>query len=274
MQSIFLQRRLIMKQLLSAFLTITTCITLISCGPSQREMATAKINSAKTMLMHGDTLAAINALDSVSLLYPKATIQSGIATNMSNEIVLILRDNKIQTLSQTDSLIAEMEKNFIKEKTEADRYVQYIPRRQTFSRSWNRSFLQVNLDERGELFLTSHYMGADWLNHTSIKVYDKGLNSSTEAVPLDDSDNRHSDFMSYKWEKVSYRKGKSDSVISFIDENRDLKLKCVFNGNKNYYILLESYDIQAITDALALSKAIKKRKVLQEEIKQLANHKN
>jgi hypothetical protein len=45
--------------------------------------------------------------------------------------------------------------------------------------------------------------GKDWLNHTSIRVYDQGLQVRSGVVPLDDPNNRQSDFLDYKWEKVS-----------------------------------------------------------------------
>ncbi|MCF8359571.1 MAG: hypothetical protein K9H26_12485 [Prolixibacteraceae bacterium] len=244
-------------------------LMLAACKPSQRQRAVAVINRAKVEIVNGDTLNAIMKLDSVESEFPKATIQIGVARNMKDELYRQLIDTRKNELLAVEKQIEQLEKDFRKEKTEFDMYTQYIHKRQTFNRSWDRSFLQVHLDERGELYLTSHYMGDKRLKHTAIRVYDDTLSQKSGTVPLDDPNNRRSDFLDYKWEKVSYTNGRSDSVIQFITDNADRDLKCVFMGSEYYYILLEDYDIAAVTEALALSEAIKRRKALNKEIAEL-----
>lgn len=230
-----------------------------SCGPSQRELAVWKTNQARELIAQGDSISALNVLDSIAILYPKAEVQIAVARNMSNDLLNNLINARTLQLELMDTTIANLEKLFVKEKTVFDRYTQYVPHRQTFARSWKRSYLLVNLDERGELFLTSNYMGKEWLNHTAIRVYDGDLQAKSGDVPLDDPMNNQSDFMELKWEKVAYTKGRADSVIQFIAQHPDRKLKCVFLGNRQYYILLEEFDVKAVIDALALSNAIKGR---------------
>lgn len=240
---------------------------LVACGPSQRELAVLHINKAKQIIALGDTLGAVESLDSIKILYPKAEMQIGVARNINNELYSQLA-NKLKLESiRNDSLIVSLEKKFVKEKTEFDKYMQYIPKRQTLKRSWDRSFLQVHLDERGEIYLSSNYMGKEWLKHTGIRVYDGKLQAKSEKIELEDPLNHQSDFLDYKWEKISYMNGKADSVINFIAANPDLDLKCVFLGKRYYYILLENYDIQSIVDALALSKAIVRKKQISMDIK-------
>lgn len=253
-----------MKNLLA--ITFVTAIMLCSCGPSQRELAVWKTNQAREYAQKGDTILALNTLDSIKRLYPKAEMQISIAKNYSDELLRSLIDTRISQLEQCDTIISDLEKSFVKEKTAFDRYTQYIHNRQTFSRSWKRSYLQINLDERGELFLTSNYMGEEWLNHTSIMVYDGDLKMKSGKVELDNPMNNHSDFLKNKWEKVSYTQGKSDSVIHFIAEHPDHKLKCVFQGDRYYYILLEEYDVKAVIEALNLSNAIKSKTKASEEL--------
>jgi hypothetical protein len=249
---------------------IAALLVMAACGPSQRELAVKKINVARTLIIEGDTLGAIVHLDSVKRLYPKAEVQLGVAKNMKTDVYQHMIDKRRIQLINNDSLIAASETKFNKEKTEYDRYVQYNHKRQTFNRTWDRSFLQVHLDERGELYLSSNYMGKEWLNHTGIRVYDGPLQSKSERIPVEDMLNHQSDFMDFKWERVSYMQGKADSVIHFIAENKDLKLKCVFLGSRYYYILLENSDIQAVIDALQLSEAIKRKKSLEEEVADLS----
>ena len=244
------------------------CSPFYSCGPSQREKAVGKINEAKAQIISGDTLKAIETLGTVHTMFPKAKVQIEVSANMVDDLYRQMIDNRKEKLKTVDTQIDSLSAFFTKEKTEFDRYVQYIPKRLSFNHSWNKSFLQVNLDERGEIYLTSHYMGKDWLRHTAIRIYDGDLQVKTPTVPLDDPNNRESDFLDYKWEKVSYTDGKSDSTIRFIAENSDRKLKCVFLGKRYYYILLEYYNSKAIKDAYYLSRAIKSKSKLETEIKE------
>lgn len=237
-----------------------------SCGPSQRELAVHQINLAKNVMANGDTLAALEIIDSVKILYHDAKVQIGVAQNIRKVTLQQMIDKRKLQLIKLDSIIVDLEKNFLKEKTEFDKYWQYNHKQQTLNRSWDRSFLQVNLDERGMMYLSSNYMGKEWLSHTGIRVYDGKMQAKSERVPVGDALNHQSDFMDYKWERVSYMNGKADSIIHFIAQNSSLHLKCVFLGSRYYYILLEKFDVDAIVDALKLSDAIKKRDNIEAEI--------
>jgi hypothetical protein len=251
------------------FWAISILFLIGSCGPSQREKAVEKTNEAKAFITNGDTLQAIEILVSIPRQFPKAKVQIGVSKNLADELYRQLIDNRMAQISSIENTISTLEKNFTKEKTEFDTYVQYIPVNQYFKRSWNKSFLQVNLDERGEIFLTSHYMGKEWLRHTAIRVYDEDIQVKTPEVALDDPNNRKSDFLEYKWEKVSFTEGKSDSIIRFITKNYHRKLKCVYLGSSHYYIILEDYNISAIKEGWELSEAIKRKKQLNSEISEL-----
>jgi hypothetical protein len=72
--------------------------------------------------------------------------------------------------------------------------------------------------------------------------------------------------MDSNWERVLYKNGASDSVIQFIATHVDASLKCVFLGTRQYYIVLEEFDKQAIKNAYELSNAIKLKSKLNSEI--------
>jgi hypothetical protein len=244
-------------------------IILAGCGPSDEEKARAKMNVVRSLLQENDTVAALVHLDSIPLLFPKAVYSSNAAKNLKEEIQFDLLHRKEAELDSLEVFISELEKPFKKEKTQYDRYTQYIHKRQDFERSWNRSYIKIYLDERGEIYLSSNYHGEEWLNHTGIRVYDQGDDAKTEKIPLDDPDNHRSDFMESKWEKVTYRNGKDNGVIEFIANNTDRRLKAVFLGDRYYYIILETYDKEAVKAAFELSKAIKKKNQLVTEIENL-----
>jgi hypothetical protein len=183
-----------------------------------------------------------------------------------NSEILFRKQDQFDKLTERQT---ELEQNFAKEKTEYDRFTQYIPKRQNFERRWNTSYIQVHLNEKGDLYLSSNYYGAEWLNHVAMRVYEGVFQAKTDTVALDDPNNHHSEFMNTHWEKVSYKNGKDNGVIQFIADNTDRNLKAVFLGKRMYYIVLEQYDKQAVRDALALSTALKSKIQLEKEIKAL-----
>ncbi len=250
----------------TAIIAIFTVLLLVSCGPSDEDKARVKLNYAKTLVENHDTTAALLQLDSISILYPKAAFTANAAKNLTNEINFDLLQNYGTELDTLEKQITELEKPFVKEKTDIDRYTQYIHKRQTFERGWDRSYIQVHLDETGDLYISSNYYGKNWLDHVALRVYDGKDDAKTDTIPLGSTYNHHSDFMDLKWEKVTYRDGKDNGVIDFIAHNADRRLKAVFLGKEYYYIILEDYDKIAIKDAFALSKALKKRTFLKNKI--------
>lgn len=251
------------------YIIVFLAVIVVACGPSDEEKARVKVNYAKILLEKQDTTQALLQLDSVSKLYPKAVYSISAAKNLINEINFALLESKESELDSAKVRIVELEKSFVKEKTEFDRYTQYIHKRQTLKRSITRSFLQIHLDERGVLYLSSNYHGENSINHIGLRVYDKEISAKTDTIPLNDVNNHQSDFMEYKWEKVSYRNGKDNGVMQFIADNTERNLKAVFLGKGQFYIILEDYDKIAVKEALALSKAILKKKELEKEIKEL-----
>ena len=251
------------------FFSILLAIIFLACGPSEEDKAKVKLDYAKKLLLQSDTLKAMQELDSIPRLYPEAIYANNAAKNLLKEVRFEVMQRKESELDSLKVTISQLEKSFVKEKTEFDRYAQYIHKRQTFKRAWDRSYIQVHLNARGELYLSSNYHGENWLDHTGLRVYDSGDDAKTEKIPIGTVDNHRSDFMEAKWEKVSYRNGKDNGVIEFIAQHVDRNLKAVFLGKEYYYIILETYDKEAVRDALALSKALKKKRKLENEIKGL-----
>lgn len=251
------------------FIAVCLAIIFVSCGPSDEEKARARINFAKVLFEKQDTTQALLQLDSIAKLYPKAQYSINAAKNMTTEINFELLRRKEVELDSALAQITRLESSFEKEKTEFDRYTQYIHKKQTLQRSLTRSFIQIHLDERGEIFLSSNYYGKSSINHVGLRVYDGELSAKTDSIPLGDPMNHQSDFMEFKWEKVSYRNGKDNGVIQFIADNFERNLKAVFLGKGQQFIILESYDKAAVKDALALSNALKRRPALADEVQVL-----
>jgi hypothetical protein len=251
------------------FFVILLSSLLFSCGKSEKELAAEKLQLAQSLYESGDTTDALMQLDTIQQFY-KGAIQTVVDASQFEK--KIYADLLYRAQDEMDSLNVKLEKlegRFVTEKTEFDRYTQYIHKRQQFKGRWDKSFIQIHLDERGDLYISSNYYGDKWLNHVALRVYDNDLQAKTDTVPLENVLNHHSDFLDTKWEKVSYRNGADNGVIEFIAQHADRNLKAVFLGTRYYYIILETYDKQAIKDALALSKALKSKAKLEQKIQSL-----
>lgn len=253
-------------KLIRSFLIILILIQLISCGKSEKQLAIGKLQLAESFYEKGDTMQALAYADSIRILYRGAVQEIHAADQFMRKIygdLLYRKQDELDTLNKT---IASLEKNFTTEKTEFDRYIRYVHKKQDPERRWNKSFIQVHVDGKGELSISSNYYGDTWLDHTGIRVYDRDLQAKTDTIGLNTVLNHHSDFMNTKWEKVTYMNGADNGVIEFIARHADRKLKAVFLGKRYYYIILEDYDKQAIADGLFLSRALKRKAVLEKEI--------
>lgn len=242
---------------------------LFSCGKSNKKLADEKFNLAVDACVQGDSITSLLHLDSIRALYPEAFETIDKAKEMSKKINSEFLFRKQDQLDKLNERLTELEKMFVTEKTEYDQFTQYVHKLQKSDRRWNQSFIQLHLDERGELYISSNYYGKQWLNHVGIRVYDGVFQARTDSVSLEDPNSHRSDFMDTHWEKVSYTAGKDNGVIQFIADNSDRNLKAVFLGQRMYFIILEQYDKQAVKDALALSNALKIRTQLEKEIKDL-----
>ncbi len=244
-------------------------LIFVSCGPSQEDQARVKLNRARVYLQNQDTTNALLELDSIPVLYPKAPYATDAAKNLKHDIQWDILRRYESELDSVKTVIEDLEKNFVREETEYDRYAQYIHKRQQFDRRWDKSYLRILLDEQGAIWFSSNYYGDQFINHTGVRVYDGPDQAKTETVEADDINNHRSDFMDGKWEKVTYRDGKENNVIEFIARNTERRLKAVFLGDRYYYIILEAYDKRAFKEALMLSEALKKQHRLQDAISRL-----
>lgn len=244
-------------------------LALLSCGKSYKQRASDQLKIAIAHSEKGDSLLALQQLDSIALLFPEAfevIEQSKALKNRINSEILFRKQDQLGTVNE---IIGQLLPLFVQEKTEFDRFVRYVPKSQTSGRRLNTSFIEVHLNEQGDLFISSNYFGSEWLNHTALRVYDGVYQAKTDTVSLTSSANYHGDFMNNHWERVSYKDGKDNGVIQFVSENTDRNLKAAFIGKRMYYIVLEQQDKLAIRDALSLSTALKSRIRLEKEIRTL-----
>jgi hypothetical protein len=250
------------------FCSFPIVLWLAACKPTDEEKAAIRLNNARFLLEKGDTASALLQLDSISL-YPEAKYSANAAKNMAAEINFSLLRKKEAEFDSIVAKIAQLETSFDKEKTEFDRFVQYLHKKQNQQNAVGRSFIKVHLDEHGTLYLSSNYFGKSLLNHYALRVYDGDISAKTDSVPLGSQENHQSDFLDYKWEKVLYLNGRDNGVIEFIANNAERELKAEFIGRQRQYFVLSVWDKQAVREALSLSTVLKQKTQLQKEIQRL-----
>jgi hypothetical protein len=112
----------------------------------------------------------------------------------------------------------------------------------------------------------SHYYGKSWIDHVSLRVYDQDNFVLSDTIPLNDPWNRKVEDMGDKWETIEFHEGTDAGIISFIADNYLKSIKVRFNGSTFQYIVLESYDKEAIRKGWELAQLLKERDGLMQTI--------
>ena len=244
-------------------------LIFFGCTPSQQQLAVDKISVAEGCLTKGDTAIALLNLDSIPRIYPEAVLEIKRAGKISNQIYTLkingLFDKKEKMIRIIDSLIKE----FSPDKGEFEKYTNYIHNSQGIDKAWSRSYVQVIVNQMGDLSLMSNYYGSSWINHTSMLIQVDGITTNTDSVALDNINNHHNEFNGANWEKVTYRSPQAEKVIETIATNTDKKLKVFFKGKSSFPVWVEETDKKAIKSAWELSKALKVKVAAEKAISEL-----
>lgn len=251
-----------MRSIKSIVLLILSAIVISACGPSNEELASALLVEAEAAMTSSNFNEAKLKVDSINLLYPKQI--EVIASGQSMMQRIELHEQKV-SLAFYDTLLVSRQadfdrlvKSFVYKEGKFEGYAgTYIHKRQQVKNSHDRSYIRAYLDEKGEYYISSRFHGKGHIHHNSIKVYDAGLFAETQKIPESSFDNRSFDDGEDFWETVNYRNGTDNGAVSFIVNNYEKTLKVEYKGKKHHYIVMESFDKEAVRDAYNLSLVIK-----------------
>lgn len=244
------------------YILILSAVLITACGPSKQELANALLVEAQSAMELANFNEAKLKVDSINLLYPEQIEAIAAGQGMMQRIEL---DEQLQSLAYYDTLLltrqADFDRlvsSFVYKEGKFEGYAgTYIHKRQQVKNSHARSYVRAYLDEKGDFYISSRYHGKGHIYHNSIKVYDAGLFAETEKIAESSFDNRSFDDGEDYWETVNYRNGADNGAVGFIVNNYDKTLKVEFKGKKRHYIVMESFDKEAIRDAYNLSLIIK-----------------
>ena len=133
--------------------------------------------------------------------------------------------------------------NFVFEKDTAYQDIgNYLYPTQVVEKNVGRSFLRGQVNELGEMSLTSIYCAGGQLNHTSVKVSVGDLFAETPMT----KDSYQTTDLGRVIEKADYKLGEDGGVVGFIVANQDKNIQLQFIGDKTYRTAMQKSDRKAI----------------------------
>lgn len=253
-----------MKKLIILF---CGALALAACGNGLEKKANEKLTVAKTAYERGDYEEAKLQIDSIKILYPKA-----FEARKAGQALMLDVETKAQqkTLAYLDSAFqAKTEEfnaikgKFILEKdTKYQQVGNYLWPTQTIEKNIYRSFLRFQVDEQGNMSMTSIYCGAGNIHHVSVKVI--APDGSFAETPAS-KDSYETTDMNEKIEKADYKLGEDGNVIGFINLNKNKTLRVEYLGDRTYKTTMSPTDRQAAAEVYKLAQILSAMRQIKKE---------
>ena len=239
-------------------LSVLLALTVLSgCGDCGEKEAQKRLQKAEIALQQDNFSDAKLQIDSIKVLYPKAfeARKQGIRLMQQVDLkeqqkTLVYLDSMMQVKQlQFDSIKG----NFVLEKDTAYQEVgNWFYPTQIVEKNIGRSFLRAQVNELGEMSLTSIYCAGGKLNHTSVKV---SVGETFAETPMA-KDSYVTTDLGRTIEKADYKVGEDGGVAGFIVANQDKNIQLQFVGDKTYRTTLQKNDRKAIVELMVLSRIL------------------
>jgi len=239
-------------------LSVLLALTVLSgCGDGGEKEAQKRLQKAEIALQQDNFSEAKLQIDSIKVLYPKAfeARKQGIRIIQQVDLkeqqkTLVYLDSMMQVKQlQLDSIKG----NFVLEKDTAYQEVgNWFYPTQIVEKNIGRSFLRAQVNELGEMSLTSIYCAGGKLNHTSVKV---SVGDTFAETPMA-KDSYVTTDLGRTIEKADYKVGEDGGVAGFIVANQDKNIQLQFVGDKTYCTTLQRNDRKAIVELMELSRIL------------------
>lgn len=248
------EERTIMKKVI---LLMCLCCTLFSCE-NVEEKAGEKLQAARQAFERGDYSEAKMQIDSIKILYPKAfeTRRQGIALMQQVEL-----EEQEKSLTYLDSLLQNKQKEldaikgkFTFEKdAEYQQIGNYLHPSQVIEKNLHRSFLRFQVNELGQMTMTSIYCGSRNIHHVGVKVSaPDGSFAETPAA----KDSYETTDLGEKIEKADFKMGEDGNVMGFLYLNRDKNIRINYIGEHPYSTIMSAADRQALGSVYELAQIL------------------
>ena len=239
---------------LSALLALAICA---GCSDGGEKEAQIRLQKAEVALQQENFSEAKLQIDSIKVLYPKAfeARKQGIKLMQQVDLkeqgkTLVYLDSMMQVKqAQLDSIKG----NFVFEKDTAYQDIgNWLYPTQVVEKNVGRSFLRGQVNELGEMSLTSIYCAGGQLNHTSVKV---SVGDTFAETPMTNDSYTTTD-LGRTIEKADYKVGNDDGVTGFIVANADKNIQLTFIGDKTYRMAIQKNDRKAIVELTELARIL------------------
>ena len=239
------------------FSALLALATLAGCGDGGEKEAQIRLQKAEAALQQENFSEAKLQIDSIKVLYPKAfeARKQGIKLMQQVDLkeqgkTLVYLDSMMQVKqAQLDSIKA----NFVLEKDTAYQEVgNWFYPTQVVEKNVGRSFLRGQVNELGEMSLTSIYCAGGQLNHTSVKV---SVGDTFAETPMTNDSYATTD-LGRTIEKADYKVSEDGGVVGFIVANQDKNIQLTFIGDKTYRTAMQKNDRKAIVELVELARIL------------------
>ena len=230
---------------------------LASCGDGGEKEAQIRLQKAEAALQQENFSEAKLQIDSIKVLYPKAFEARKQGIKLMQQVDL---KEQGKTLSYLDSMMQvkqsqldSIKGNFVFEKDTAYQDIgNWFYPTQVVEKSLGRTYLRGQVNELGEMSLTSIYCAGGSLNHTSVKV---SVGDTFAETPIA-SDSYTTTDLGRTIEKADYKVGNDGGVVGFIVANQDKNIQLQFIGDKTYRTTMQKNDRKAIVELTELARIL------------------
>lgn len=233
-------------------------LLLAACDDGGERKARAYLRMAEEAFAAGAFSEAKMQIDSIRVLYPKAfeARREGIALMQRVEleeqrVSLVFLDSLLR-VRQAD--FEAVKGKFAFEKDTAYQEVgNYFHPSQTVEKNVGRTFLRAQVDEHGQMLLSSIYRGSHPIHHHAVRV--SADDGSFAETPRTD-DVYETSYLGVLQEQADYKLGEDGDVIGFISLHKGDRIKAEFLGKRKYVVYLPAADREAISEVYSLAQLL------------------
>lgn len=244
-------------------------LLLASCDDGGEKKAQDFLQKAEAALAQENFNEAKLQIDSIRILCPKAfearkqgiKLMQQVDLKEQHKSLIYLDSMMVIKQAQLDSIKG----NFVFEKDTAYQETgNYFYPTQTIEKNIGRSFLRGQVNEQGEMSLTSIYCAGGSLHHTSVKV---SVGDIFAETPMS-KDSYETTDLGRAIEKADYKIGEDGGVINFIVANKDSNIQLQFIGDRTYKTAMQTNDRKAIVELSELARILSAMEQIRKEQKE------
>ena len=251
-------------------LVIVMALSLLTaCSDGGEQKAQEHLRKAEAALAEENFNEAKLQIDSIKVMYPKAFEARKQGIKLMQQVDL---KEQQKSLAYLDSMmnvkqlqLDSVKGKFILEKDTAYQEIgNWFYPTQIVEKNVGRSFLRAQVNELGEMSLTSIYCAGGNIHHTAVKVSVADLYA--ESKPTKDS--YETSDLGLPIEKADYSMEEEGGIVNFVILNKDKNIQLTFIGDRNYKTTMHPNDRKAISELANLAKILSSMEQIKKEQKE------